>query len=135
MPSISLSRKIEGFEGWVLASAGIYFLTCGISAVFWPELWYKAAGLPIVSNDLALEVTGGMMTAMGIGALLAAPHHPRNVPIIIMLFAGNFFDLCLIIHAVFVSGALPLFNGTMLALVDLTWCLLLGILLKRIRTL
>ena len=54
-----------------LLAAGAYFCLCGASAIFWPSLWYLAAGITEPNSNLALAIVGVMMLGLGLGAFLA----------------------------------------------------------------
>jgi peroxiredoxin len=100
-------------------AASVYFLACGLSALFAPGLWWLAAGLPAQQVPLLMGVIGTLMLSLSAGALAAAAS-PSQWGLPLVLFIACALDALLVLHALLV-GTLPALNGLSFLLLDGVW--------------
>ena len=111
----------------ILLTAAAYFLICGVSAIFFPISWLMIAELPLrVSNELALtfSVIGSLMTALGIGAIIAAKAPKSSSSLIATLTLANICDFLGTLRAVLIGTLAPI-PGTFFLIVAFIWSYLL----------
>lgn len=108
----------------LMGLAFLYFLACGLSAIFWPESWYIVAGISPLSSNVPLGVTGAMLLALAVGAGMAYLDTKKAATILPILIAANALDLLVVVRALYV-GELPIANSFLFIVIDATWCFLL----------
>jgi len=110
----------------------VYYLLCGLSAIFLPSAWTIVTGVNLEGCPLALELIGVLFLSLGVGAFIAARAPERNIGIAYVLLSANLLDLILVVKAI-VLGQLPQLQGAVLFGIDAFWCFLLIATLRRIR--
>ena len=114
----------------LLTLASVYFAICGITAIFFPQSWYWAAGVGGEEWNLPLAIVGGMMMGLSVAGFGAVQHLDKAAPVVYGLIAANVCDAAIVISYTS-THALPLINGLILALVDLIWAICLARVLRR----
>jgi hypothetical protein len=127
-PNPNLSRSIlTAFSG--------YLLLCGLSAIFFPQSWLWAAGLATNTTpelSLVFGVLGVYLTALSVGAWIAARSPADNHGVIITLIASQMLDFLFTLKGIF-SGALPRLQGTGFLVVTVIFSTLLCVALRQKR--
>jgi hypothetical protein len=111
----------------ILRVSAVYFLVCGVSAIWLPASWLWFSGLPTgLSNELTLTfgVIGAYMLAMAAGACVASTDPVKHAGITLTLAIANALDFLVTLRAVLL-GWLPALNGTAFLVVAVIWTTLL----------
>lgn len=112
----------------ILLAAGVYFAMCGLSALFLPVSWLWASGLPTELSPVtrvAFGVIGAYLSALAIGAMIAARNPHANLGLILTLTIANLLDFIVTLQGI-IRGQLPALNGGLFLAVAMIWTTLLG---------
>jgi len=107
-----------------LLAISTYYLLCGISAIFFPGIWYWAAAMPDLGSNVALHVIGGLMLGIAVGSFGCWISPMSQWSMLCALLAANVFDFVIVAWSLW-TGTLPLLSGLIFALFDTILCLFL----------
>jgi hypothetical protein len=103
--------------------------------MFFPQSWLWAAGLATNTTpelSLVFGVLGVYLTALSVGAWIAARSPADNHGVIITLIASQMLDFLFTLKGIF-SGALPRLQGTGFLVVTVIFSTLLCVALRQKR--
>ena len=107
----------------IVRACGVYFLICGLSALFFPASWLWAAGLPTtLSGELVLTfgVIGAFMLSLAGAAFLATANQAHYSGVTVTLMLANICDCVVTLRSVLLGG-LPLAQGLVFVAVAGAW--------------
>ncbi len=104
----------------VLTIMFLYLTLCGLSAIFFPQLWLLAAGIEAPNSDIALAVAGAMMCGLAMLSYQAS-RDPLYMPAAVSsLITAHGCDAAVVAYFTFLR-VLPLSNASVFLLIDVGW--------------
>lgn len=104
----------------VLAVASAYYLVLGLTAIFFPQLWYIVSGVYPLNAEVVMAAFGAVLVALGLGALIAVFMPGAQWGIVGVLLAHNLLDLLVLLGEIS-AGRIGAFAGGSFVLVDAAW--------------
>lgn len=121
MDSCSLpAPRPPRWMGRVLVAAGFYNIVWGAVAIFFPTLFFTAAGMEPPNYLFLWQCIGMIVGVYGVGYLAAATDPFRHWPIVLVGFLGKVFGPIGFLQALF-AGEVTLAFGINIIFNDLIW--------------
>ncbi len=73
----------------LLIAAGVYNLLWGAWAIFWPQAYFRGAGMSEINYPQIWQCVGMIVGVYGIGYIIAASNPVRHWPIVFVGFLGK----------------------------------------------
>lgn len=125
--SIVSARNSQWMKA-ILIVAGLYNLAWGASVIFFPNFWFKLAGMAVPDYVQIWQALGMVVGVYGIGFIIAATNPLRHWPIVLVGFLGKVFGPIGFLYY-YMKGDIPLVVLNMHFTNDLIWWVPFGIIL------
>ena len=113
----------------LLIAAGVYNLIWGAWAVFWPQAYFRGAGMPAINYPQIWQCVGMIVGVYGLGYIIAAFDPVRHWPIVFVGFLGKLLGpLGFLQNAL--SGAWPWRMGWINLSNDIIWLVPFALILR-----